>query len=136
MPPLYRQSFHDAVGRFARNGYSLTASPDRYGVRSWHLLFSQTGRLAIPAGNPFGVNSAGTMKSGRSSPATRVANLVGISAFGTMVSRRSTFIRLFSSCQNGFWPSAGGTGEPVSTNADTGPPSPGGAVNALTGGLG
>src|SRR2546421_2334126 len=101
----------------ARNGYSLIASPDRYFVRSAHLAFIQAGRLATPAGRPLGVNSAGTMRSGRSSPAISVENLVGMSALGTIVSLRSVLRRLFSSCQNGFWSSAGGTGEPVITNA-------------------
>src|SRR5690242_16512900 len=136
MPPLNRHIFHASVGMLARNGYSLIASPDRYGVRLAHLLSIHAGRLARPAGMPLGRKSAGTMKSGRSSPATSVANLAAMSADGVMVSFSSTFIRLFRSCQNGFWPTAGGSGEPVSTNADTAPPSPGGESNAFSGGSG
>src|SRR2546430_6200403 len=136
MPPLNRHCFHASVGMLARNGYSLIASPDRYWVRLAHLLSIHAGRLASPAGMPLGRASAGTMKSGRSSPATRVANLGAMSADGVMVSLRSTFIRLFSSCQNGFRSTAGGNGEPVSRNADTGPPVPGGESNALSGGAG
>src|SRR5258706_112721 len=78
-----------AVPMLARNGYSLAASPDRYLVRSAHLPAIHAGRLVTPAGRPLGVNRAGTIMSGRSSPAIRVENFVGMSALGVMVSFRS-----------------------------------------------
>lgn len=62
--------FHAVVGRFARFGYFLTASPDKYGVRSWNLASSSSGTRCRPW---FGGNQT---RSGMSPLAIMALNLV------------------------------------------------------------
>ena len=51
--------FQAYVGIAARLGYSLTASPPRYGVRSAHLALKKSGRLERGTVAPVEVEDVG-----------------------------------------------------------------------------
>ena len=66
--PLKTAVFQANPGMLARFGYFLTASPDRYSVRSWNFASSSAGTFLRPW---FGGNH---MRSGMSPPAMVALN--------------------------------------------------------------
>src|SRR3569833_1117724 len=105
--------FHGRGGMLARFGYSLTASPLRYGVRSEHDAFKTAGRS-------WTLFSSGTSsRSGRSLPAISAANLGFRSANATMFKFIVAPISLFTACHAGFWSMPGGGGVMSQVNTFT-----------------
>src|SRR3954447_26124479 len=102
------------------------ASPARYGVRSWHLLFRKAGTIGTSG------RVIVHIRSGRSLPACTVAHLALNSPKGMMVTLILAFIALLTACQAVFSPIGGGGGLLVSRVIVTSPPRPGGSLTVWT----
>src|SRR6185312_4960193 len=101
----------------ARLGYSRTASPERYGVRSWNLASSMGPTLGMPWFG--GIH----IRSGRSPPARIVANLAGYPSpmSSTICMLNSPPSSALRRCQNGLSGMAGAMTWNVSESTETGP---------------